>query len=214
MSLFKHTPFSVAILGVLIVTFLCAFMLILIPYQLHVTVDLPAWGIGLVMLFFPLGLGITSVQAGKFLTKNSPNKMMLWGIFTLFIAHAALWLITLLGLSHTGLVILDSVALLLFGLGEGLFFPANTKMIMANVETRYHGTIGAFSRMISNMGLALGAAVSGAVFYKVSTSNITNNTILTVVHLMNDLWFVAFAAITSLLIIYLSMILIRKDKEG
>ncbi|MEI4803131.1 MFS transporter [Bacillus sp. FJAT-51639] len=50
--------------------------------------------------------------------------------------------------------------LFLYGIGGGIFQPANIVSVMASVSKEKQGTIGAVQRMLQNVAIAFGAAVA------------------------------------------------------
>lgn len=81
--------------------------------------------------------------------------------------------IALIGLSfieaHWSPYVLASL-LFLYGIGGGIFQPANIASVMASVSKEKQGSIGAVQRMLQNVAIAFGAAV--AATFMSSQSNI------------------------------------------
>lgn len=159
-SLFKNGSFVVPILGVSVLGMATAIAFIVPPYFLEEVSHLAPWQVGLVNLSSPLGLVALSRISGKHIGT--------WGVTRLMTAGLSLMLITLVILSRMQsdwAAISLGTLLLLYGVGAGIFVPANMSAIMGSVSHEMQGTIGAIQRMVQNIGIAIGTSVATSMFY-------------------------------------------------
>lgn len=127
-----------------------AIIFIVPPYLFGASMD--ERQIGLMALAAPVGLVASSMWGGKNMRRFHPAVLMRTGFLlmcisfvclALFAEHLAVWM-------YLGLF-------LLFGVGGGLFQPANTIAVMASVEQKDQSTIGAALRLFQNVGVSFGA---------------------------------------------------------
>jgi EmrB/QacA subfamily drug resistance transporter len=160
LSLFKNGSFVVPILGVAVLGLATAIAFIVPPYFLEQVSRLAPWQVGLVNLASPLGLVTLSRISGKHIGT--------WGVTRLMTAGLSLMLITLVILSRMQSdwsAISLGILLLLYGVGAGLFVPANLSAIMGSAGHELQGTIGAIQRMVQNIGIAIGTSVATSMFH-------------------------------------------------
>ena len=104
------------------------------------------------------GLVVASRIAGNRLTRAWPWPLMTVGMATMVLALLALTLTApLVDIPVLG------VLLFLYGLGGGLFQPANIAAVMAAASAGRQGTISAAQRLVLNIGIGLGTTVSSVV---------------------------------------------------
>jgi EmrB/QacA subfamily drug resistance transporter len=158
LSLFKNGSFVVPILSVTVLGLTTAIAFIVPPYFLEQISLLAPWQVGLVNLASPLGLVALSRISGK--------RIGTWGVTRLMVAGLGLMLIALVILSRmqSDWPAISLVALLLlYGVGAGIFIPANLSAIMGSVGHELQGTIGAVQRMVQNIGIAMGTSVAASM---------------------------------------------------
>jgi EmrB/QacA subfamily drug resistance transporter len=153
--LFRHSNFIVPIFATVGFGVASAIIFIIPPYFLQTFTQLTPWQTGFVLLSAPLGLVIFSRIAGKYMERFGPNLFMKIGLGVMFIAFVGLSFIQ----SHWSAYIM-AILLLLYGIGGGIFQPANIASVMASVSKEKQGTIGAVQRMLQNVAIAFGAAVA------------------------------------------------------
>ena len=136
--LFLKPTFIVPILATIGFGVASAIIFIVPPYFLQNFTSLTPLQTGFVLLSAPLGLVIFSRIAG-----------------IMFIAFVGLSFIE----AQWSPYLLASV-LFLYGIGGGIFQPANIASIMASVSKDKQGSIGAVQRMLQNVAIAFGAAVA------------------------------------------------------
>ncbi|WP_242270505.1 MFS transporter [Bacillus cereus group sp. BfR-BA-01425] len=153
--LFLKSTFIVPILATIGFGVASAIIFIVPPYFLQNFTSLTPLQTGFVLLSAPLGLVIFSRIAGKFMGRFGTTLFMRIGLGIMFIAFVGLSFIE----AQWSPYLLASV-LFLYGIGGGIFQPANIASIMASVSKEKQGSVGAVQRMLQNVAIAFGAAVA------------------------------------------------------
>ncbi|MGF9769465.1 MFS transporter [Bacillus albus] len=153
--LFRHSIFIVPILATIGFGVASAIIFIIPPYFLQKFTSLTPIQTGFVLLSAPLGLVIFSRIAGKFMGRFGTTLFMSIGLGIMFIAFVGLSFIE----AQWSPYVLASL-LFLYGIGGGIFQPANIASVMASVSKEKQGSIGAIQRMLQNVAIAFGAAVA------------------------------------------------------
>ncbi|WP_232016552.1 MFS transporter [Paenibacillus baekrokdamisoli] len=160
LSLFRKVTFVVPILSGLVLGFATAIAFIVPPYFLEEVTHLEPWQVGLVNLTSPLGLVMLSRLSGKLIG--------IWGVGLLTASGFGIMFIALITLGTMQLnwhAASYGTLLLLYGMGAGLFIPANLLAIMGSVDHELQGTIGSIQRMIHNIGLAVGTSTATSMIH-------------------------------------------------
>lgn len=158
LGLFRSSFVAVPLLATASFGAATAVVFILPPYFLENITHLAPWQVGYIALSAPLGLAIVSRFSGKAIKRQGTSRLMLFGLSVMFAA------LVLLGIMQLGWSpILFVPFLFLYGVGGGIFQPPNIAGVMEAVGLERQGTIGAIQRMVQNVAIALGAALS-AVF--------------------------------------------------
>lgn len=160
-ELLRDLPFSNALFSTLAFGLTTAMLLVLPPLFLTISGHFKPWQIGFLSLFGPLGLIFTARFSGKHISVFGVNNLMLIGLAIMMISLAGLQAINQLWNPLWFIPLLC-----LYGVGGGLFQPANIAGIMSAVGRERQGTMGAVNRMIHNFGNALGVAIS-ALFLQI-----------------------------------------------
>ena len=160
LSLFRNGSFVVPIFAVTVLGLATAVAFIIPPYFLEQISRLAPWQVGFVNLASPLGLVILSRMSGKRIGAFGTLRLMIAGLSLMLIALAILSAI-----QSNWYPILLGALLLLYGAGAGIFVPANLSAIMGSVDTELQGTIGAFQRMVQNIGIAIGTSVAASMIH-------------------------------------------------
>lgn len=153
--LFRHSIFTIPILATIGFGVASAIIFIVPPYFLQKFTSLTPLQTGFVLLSAPLGLVIFSRIAGKFMGRFGTTLFMRIGLGIMFIAFVGLSFIE----AQWSPYVLASL-LFLYGIGGGIFQPANIASVMASVSKEKQGSIGAVQRMLQNVAIAFGAAVA------------------------------------------------------
>ncbi|MGA5716789.1 MFS transporter [Bacillus bombysepticus] len=179
--LFRRPNFIIPIFATIGFGVASAIIFIIPPYFLQTFIQLTPWQTGLVLLSAPLGLVIFSRITGKYMERFWPKSLMKIGLFVMFIAFVGLSFIQ----ADWSPYIMMSL-LLLYGVGGGIFQPANIASVMASVPKEKQGTIGALQRMLQNVAIAFGAAV--AATFMSSQSNMDTDGLI---HAFQYSWYIA-----------------------
>jgi EmrB/QacA subfamily drug resistance transporter len=158
-TLFQRRYFATASITAAL-SFAVLFMVILlIPFYLDYVLQLPADRIGLVMLTLPSSLVIVSPAAGwiyDHIGARIPT--------TLGLGISCLAVLTMTGLNDKTSIAAIAIALSVLGAGQALFLSPNSASILAKVEEHYVGVASGILATARNLGMLIGAGLSGAVF--------------------------------------------------
>ncbi|MDT7953713.1 MAG: MFS transporter [Acetobacteraceae bacterium] len=134
-----------------------ALVFVVPPFVLEHQLGLTVWQVGLIGALAPAGLVIASRASGARLASQNARTLMTSGL-TLMLTALALLAAT------AQLHNLPTVAVLLFtyGVGGGLFQPANIAAVMTAATHARQGTIGAAQRLTLNLGIGIGTATAAA----------------------------------------------------
>ena len=160
LSLFRNGSFVIPIFSATVLGLATAVAFIIPPYFLEQISRLVPWQVGLINLASPLGLVILSRISGKRIGTFGTLRLMIAGFSLMLIALAILS-----AMQSNWYPILLGALLLLYGAGAGIFVPANLSAIMGSVGTELQGTIGAFQRMVQNIGIAIGTSVAASMIH-------------------------------------------------
>ena len=129
-----------------------------LPRILEHQLGLLDWQVGLIAALAPAGLVLASRVSGSRISRIGPWALMTTGMIVMV---GALALLTV----TAGLFSLPIIGVLLFvyGIGGGLFQPANIAAVMAAAGRGRQGTIGAAQRLVLNIGIGIGTTVSTAL---------------------------------------------------
>lgn len=126
-----------------------------VPYYLSSN-GVPALLIGLELSALPLAIAIAAPIAGRHMSSVGDRVLTSAG---LVVAAGGLLEI---GLWHGTLGLI--LGLVLAGIGLGVFIPANNASVMAASPTGHAGTVGGVLNMARGIGIALGVALTGAIY--------------------------------------------------
>jgi len=132
-----------------------ATILILPPIFLNSSTSLYPWQIGLISLSAPIGIMSTARLSGKTINSIGGNTLMLIGLGIMGIATLILTNISL----HWTLYFLI-LCLFIYGLGGGIYQPANISVTMSMFLAKNQGSVAGINRMLHNLGNASGVLVS------------------------------------------------------
>lgn len=158
LRLFTIVSFSVSLMGTLTFGFVTAVIFMLPPLELHHSAHLSAWHIGLISLSAPLGVVILSRFSGMAIDRWGEQRLVLTGLLVMLVA------LLLLALRQPSWGVVSFPPLLfLYGVGGGIFIPPNMSHIMKSAGAPHQGTMGAITRMLVNLGNAIGVAAAALV---------------------------------------------------
>ncbi|HEU5378274.1 MAG TPA: MFS transporter [Ktedonobacteraceae bacterium] len=166
-----HSSLAVYLLTILAFGATTAVAFLAPPYFLEGVLRLMPWQVGLISLSAPLGLALLARVSGGLLQKYSASTLMEAGQLIILVALGILC-----AFQPTWSLLILALLLLLYGVGGGIFLPANIADIMASGAKELQGTIGSIQRMVQNVGIALGTAIAAALM---QTSGVLNRAALT-----------------------------------
>lgn len=158
LRLFRKGDFSMSMLSVFFFGRATSLGFIVPPYFLEDVRGMAAWQSGLVNLSAPLGLVLLSKVSGNLVGKKGTRPLALTGLAVMTAAYGVL-----VGMAADWPPLFLAALLWVYGVGAGIFVPANLSAIMGAVGREAQGTIGAAQRMVQNLGIAVGTAVAAAL---------------------------------------------------
>ncbi|MEI6314025.1 MAG: MFS transporter [Syntrophus sp. (in: bacteria)] len=151
LTLFKKRNFSYSIAAVALVYFLMGGVMFLFPFYLLLVRHLDMSQAGLVIMVFPITAAVVAPFAGSLADRFGSHLLCTTGML---ITAAGNILVALLsadsGLAHV------IAALCLMGVGIGLFFAPNNKLIMSLTPKEKQGMASGIYRMTTSAGSVLG----------------------------------------------------------
>lgn len=112
---------------------------------------------GVLLTPIPIAIGLLAPLAGTLTDRIGPRPPTAAGMAIAAVALSSL------ALAATGSGFSTVVLLVLFGIGLGLFTPANNASIMGSVPANRLGVAGGILNMTRSLGTTLGVAAAGAV---------------------------------------------------
>ncbi len=159
MSLFKNKLFSMANLSALFNYIALFSTVIIMPFYLQQLRGLPPDQAGLLMIPMPLATMIVAPISGAISDRIDSRYLSSFGMA---VVSLAMWMLSNLKVDSPQINII--LALLLLGLGSGLFQTPNNSAIMGAVPPNRRGIASGLLASMRNVGMVLGVAISGAVF--------------------------------------------------
>lgn len=200
LSLFRKVRFVVPVWSGLVLGFATAIAFIAPAYFLEEIAALEPWQVGLVNLAAPAGLVLLSGRSGRLIGTCGTARLTSAGLALMLIA-----LLTLSAMQLNWHTAVYGALLLLYGIGAGLFIPANLSAIMGSVSETLQGTIGSVQRMIHNIGLAVGTSAATAVLHFNSGTEAAG-----ALPVYRSLWMMAAAAVLLALLGSVSLSRLRR----
>ena len=151
LTLFKKKSFLYSVVAVTLVYFLMGGVMFLFPFYLLLVRHLDMSQAGLVTMIFPIAAAVVAPFAGSLADRFGSHLLCTAGML---ITAAANILVALLsadsGLAHV------IAALCMMGVGIGLFFAPNNRLIMTLTPKEKQGMASGIYRMTTNAGSVLG----------------------------------------------------------
>ncbi len=158
-SLFKNKSLRGGLVMILAQNIILAGVFFAIPLYLQLTLGLDAFETGIRMLPVSVTLLITSIGASQMVLKFSPRRIMQMSLVILLIAIGVLL--------TTIEPILDElsfgIAMALLGIGIGLMAAILGNMVQSSVVEKDRSEVGGLQNTATQLGIALGTAVIGAI---------------------------------------------------
>jgi EmrB/QacA subfamily drug resistance transporter len=170
LDLFKNRVFALGNVSMLL-NFIVAYTVVfLTPFYLTFILKLPISQVGLVLATFPLVMLVVSPVSGTLSDRIGYRVLTCSGMLICTFA-----MILLSGLSAQNSV-LDVVGyLLVFSLGTSIFLSPNSSAVMGSIPKKYLGIASGIMASMRNLGMILGIAISGAVFYNIAPVALTGD---------------------------------------
>ncbi|WP_020614074.1 MFS transporter [Sediminispirochaeta bajacaliforniensis] len=159
LMLFKNRIFTASNVAA-VCTYMAQFIMVfLTPFYLQNLRGYSAMASGLIYLAMPIATLCIAPVSGAISDRFDGKYISAAGAFVL---AAGLYLLSKLTID-TRIAYID-ISLVIIGLGFGMFQTPNNSAIMGNVPQEYRGTASGTMATMRNIGMALGIAVSGALF--------------------------------------------------
>lgn len=159
LSLFRNRLFAMGNLSALI-NYMAAFSVILVmPFYLQQLRQMSPSQAGLMLIPTPLATMIVAPISGAISDRVDTRYLSSLGMA---VTAFGMWLLSNLHINSSPLSII--VALVIIGLGGGMFQTPNNSAIMGTVPPNRRGIASSFLATMRNIGMVLGVAISGALF--------------------------------------------------
>jgi len=163
LDLFKNRVFALSNVSLLF-NFIVAYTVVfLTPFYLTIILKLPISQVGLVMATFPLVMLVVSPVSGTLSDHIGYRVLTCSGML---ICSFAMILLSRLTAANS---VMDVVwYLMVFSLGTSVFMSPNSSAVMGSIPKMYLGIASGILANMRNLGMILGIAISGAVFYSIA----------------------------------------------
>lgn len=164
LALFRRAAFSAGIASGLLSYLVLFGVLFVVPFYLQRALHEGPGRAGLELTVMPVLLGLTAPLAGRWADRVGARPLTVAGMALSAVALAGL---AVVGASVTALL----TALVLLGVGMGLFTPPNNAAIMTAAPREQSGLAAGVLNMTRGMGTAMGLAFTGLVFGAIAGEN-------------------------------------------
>ena len=158
-KLFRNRVFSASSVAAMFIYMAQFIMVFLAPFYLQTLRGFSALASGLLYLPMPLATMAVAPISGAISDKRDSRYISSFGALVL---AGGLFMMSFFA-ADTPLVLII-VSMVVSGLGFGMFQTPNNSAIMGNVPPQNRGTASGTLATVRNIGMALGVAVSGALF--------------------------------------------------
>ncbi len=163
LDLFKNRVFALGNLSMLL-NFIVAYTVVfLTPFYLTIILKLPISQVGLVLATFPLVMLLVSPISGTISDHIGYRVLTCSGM-----AICTFAMILLSRLTAADSVMNVVGYLMIFSLGISIFLSPNSSAVMGSIPKMYLGIASGIMANMRNLGMILGIAISGAVFYNIA----------------------------------------------
>lgn len=160
LDIFKNNLFLLSLFCAL-VSFVCiASSIIIIPFYLQDTLKMSSSTAGMFMIVQPLIIAVISPISGDLADKIGSELLAFIGL--IFMTIGFLFMIFL---NEHSLLIDAAFCIVLIGLGQGFFQPANNSLIMSTVPKNKLGIAGSINSLVRNLGQMVGITLSTTILY-------------------------------------------------
>jgi len=172
-KIFKNKQFTVSILTMLLRFIATSGILILIPFYLERIKHFGPEQVGLFLIILPILMFIFAPVSGRISDKIGFRFLTSLGMIILI---AGLFLLTKLEVTtSSGYIIL---ALVIVGMGTGIFNTPNSSALMGSVQVEQRAVTSGILATTRNIGISIGVALATSLFafYQNRLSYLNNNT--------------------------------------
>lgn len=163
LDLFRNQIFTMGNISLLLHFIVAFIMVFLIPFYLTMILSLPIYLVGMIMATYPLIMLVVAPLAGTISDYTGPRWLTCCGMLI-----CATSLLLLSNLTETN-TIMDVVwRLLVFSLGMSMFQSPNSSAVLGSVPKRYLGVASGILANMRNLGMVLGIALAGTIFFTVA----------------------------------------------
>jgi len=155
----KNRIFTMGIISRMLVFFAEYPVIFLLPFYLQLVKGFTPEKIGLIMIFFPIAMGIFSPFSGRLSDRFLQKWPMIAGLLVLITGLAVL-----VRLNATSGLLPVCTGLFLVGTGMGIFQAPNNSLIMGNTPVDRLSIANALISVMRNIGTILGVAMSVFIF--------------------------------------------------
>ena len=166
LSLFKGRAVSVGLPVILMLMFMQAGLLFVVPVFLQMSLGLSPILCGVTILPLTIFLIVFSQLTGKLSKKYSPKTLVMVGMALLPLGIFLIWL--LLGDKPSAWQVIPGG--IIFGIGIGIANAPLLNTVQGSVSARQQSEISGVNRAFSNLGGSFGTAIAGAVLMSVLIS--------------------------------------------
>ncbi len=158
-ALFQERYFSTATITAALSFAVLFMILLLVPFYLDYILGMSAERIGLVMLAVPSSLVIVSPLSGWLYDRMGARILTTSGL-----AVSCLAVLSMTGLDAQTAEMEMALKLSLLGAGQAIFLSPNSASILSRVDERFTGVASGILSTARNLGMLIGAGLSGLTF--------------------------------------------------
>ncbi len=167
LSLFRNSLFTISIVCVLIQFFAMSGISIIQPFYIEDVLKIDPGSTGLIMMSFPIAMGVLSPLSGYISDKVGAAKITLVG---LVIMTAGLALLATMNASTAPAQLILSLCVV--GVGAGVFSAPNTSLIMSTAPKEKLGIVGSINAFTRNFGSVTGISLLTTLLYSLMSSKV------------------------------------------
>lgn len=167
LSLFKNSLFTISIICVLIQFFAMSGISIIQPFYIEDVLKIDPGMTGLIMMSFPIVMGIMSPLSGYISDKVGAAKITLVGLVVMTVGLFLLSTMTAAEPVYKLVIFLCVV-----GFGAGVFSAPNTSLIMSTAPKEKLGIVGSVNAFTRNFGSVTGISLLTTLLYSLMSSKV------------------------------------------
>ena len=160
LNIFKNSMFSISIICAFIAFVAVSASNIILPFYFQDVQKLSPAVTGLLMMVSPIALAIIAPFSGYLSDKIGSLILTLIGLVTL-----SLGLLLVAILNENSPLIILMVFIIILTIGNAIFQPPNTSLVMSTVSKDKLGIAGSISALVRNLGLVSGTTLATLLLY-------------------------------------------------